>query len=382
MANHEILPSEHPGEFIAEELEERGWSQADLAFVLGWDVSQLNRLIKGKTDVTPESAHMLGDAFDTPAEFFMNLQKSYDLGRAKKADPGVRTRASWTAAYPVREMIKRGWIEDTESSLLDVQMVRFFGKSCREEVPFISDAPVIAHAARKTSSYAEILPSQYVWLHRVRSVAQTIECPVYSDGALRGVLATLRSHFIDPDDLPRIPSLLKKCGVRLVLVEQLAGSKIDGVCTWLNDQPVIGLTNRLDRIDNLCFVLRHEIEHVLRQDGREATFSPIDDFDGNLGSGNPDLPDCETLANAAAADFCVDQTMLQSFILRKSPYISEKDVLAFAARAHIHPGVVIGQIQHKTNRHNWLRKYQTSIRAFLKEWEAIDGWDQVARVDL
>src|SRR5690606_32516253 len=101
--------------------------------------------------VTPESANMLGDAFDMPAEFFMNLQKIYDLGRAKKADPGVRTRASWAAVFPVREMIKRGWIEDTESSLLDVQMVRFFGRNLREEVPFVSDAPIIAHAARKSS---------------------------------------------------------------------------------------------------------------------------------------------------------------------------------------------------------------------------------------
>jgi HTH-type transcriptional regulator/antitoxin HigA len=381
MASHEILPSEHPGEFILEELEARGWSQADLAFVLGWDTSLLNRLIKGNMNVTPDSANMLGDAFDMPAEFFMNLQKMHDLGRAKKADPGVKTRASWAAVFPVREMIKRGWIEDTESSLLDVQMVRFFGRSRRDEVPFVSDAPVIAHAARKTS-YSEILPSQYAWLHRVRSVARTVECPAYSEDALRSVLATLRAHFIDPDDLPRIPALLKQCGVRLVLVEHMSGSKIDGVCTWLDEQPVIGLTNRLDRIDNLCFVLRHEIEHVLRGDGREETFSPIDDFDGNLGSESPDLPDCEKLANAAAADFCVDQVMLQSFILRKSPYISEKDVRAFAVRAQIHPAVVIGQIQHKTNRHNWLRKYQTSIRAFLKEWEAVDGWEQVARVDL
>src|SRR6056297_608100 len=160
MASFEIIPSEHPGELIAEELEARGWSQADLAFVLGWDVSQLNRLIKGKTDVTPDSANMLGDAFDMPAEFFMNLQKQYDLGRAKKADPGVKTRASWAAVFPVREMIKRSWIEDTESSLLDVQMVRFFEKDRREDVPFVSDAPVLAHAARK-SQYSEILPSQY-----------------------------------------------------------------------------------------------------------------------------------------------------------------------------------------------------------------------------
>ena len=108
MNSHDILPSEHPGEFIVEELEARHWSQNDLAFVLGWDPAQLNRLVTGKTKITPDSANMLGDAFDMPAEFFMNLQKIYDLGRAKKADPGVRTRASWAAVFPVREMIKRG----------------------------------------------------------------------------------------------------------------------------------------------------------------------------------------------------------------------------------------------------------------------------------
>src|SRR3954469_17964558 len=114
-----LLPVDHPGTFIAEELEAREWAQADLAYVLGWDAAQLNRLIKGQTDVTPDSAVALGEAFDMPAEFFLNLQKMYDLQKARKADPGVRKRAAWLSAFPVREMIKRGWIEDAEPSLLD-----------------------------------------------------------------------------------------------------------------------------------------------------------------------------------------------------------------------------------------------------------------------
>src|SRR3954451_24613003 len=108
------LPIDPPGTFIAEELGERGWTQLDLAYILGWDSGQLNRLIKGNTDITPDSAVALGEAFDMPAEFFLNLQKMYDLQKARKADPGVRKRASWLAAFPVREMIKRGWIEDAE----------------------------------------------------------------------------------------------------------------------------------------------------------------------------------------------------------------------------------------------------------------------------
>ncbi len=379
MAILELLPTEHPGEFIVEELEAREWAQADLAFVLGWDAAQLSRLIKGHTSVTPETALMLEDAFDVPAEFFLNLQRMYDLGKAQKADPGVKVRASWASVFPVREMIKRGWIEAGESSLLDLQMLRFFGKNRRDDVPFVSNAPVIPHAAKK-SSYEEVTPLQYVWLHRVKQVAETIDAPEYSEEKLRGSLSSLRSHFIDTDDLPHIPRLLLRSGVRIVLVEALPGSKIDGVCLWLDDQPVIGLTNRLDRLDNLCFVLRHEIEHVLRQDGREQSFAPIDEFDSDFGG--DDISECEQAANAAAADFCVPQEMLASFIQRKSPYISEKDMIRFAARAEINPSIVVGQIHNKTGKFNWLRKYLKSIRNSLLEWPAVDGWDKVAKTEL
>ena len=363
------LPIEHPGSFIAEELEARGWLQADLAYILGMDVSQLNRLIKGQTDITPDSAVALGDAFDMPAEFFMNLQKMYDLRKARKADPGVRTRASWLSVFPVREMIKRGWIEDAEPALLDLQMMRFFGKNRVEEIPFVSDAPVFAHAAKKTG-YEDLTAIQYVWLNRVRKVAEPMECPLYSEEALRASLGTIREHMLIKNDLIQIPAILRKCGVRFVLVEHLPASKIDGVCVWLNGQPVIGLTLRLDRLDNFCFVLRHEIEHVLNGDGKEATFAPVD---SDLGADDLEV-DCERVANDVAADFCVPRALLDSFIARKSPFISENDMLKFAARVEIHPAVVVGQIQNRTQKYNWLRKYQTPIREYLMGWEFKDGW--------
>ena len=381
MANIEIVPTEHPGEFIAEELEARSWAQADLAFVLGWDTAQLNRLIKGKTDVTAESAFLFADAFDMPPEFFLNLQRMYDLGKAKKTDSGVRTRASWASVFPAREMIRRGWIEGDDSSLFELQMVRFFGKDRRDEVPFVSDAPVVSHVAKKTS-YGDVTPAQYVWLHRVKNIAETMGCPDYSEESLRAALPALRSLFIDRDDLRHIPSFLKRHGVRVVLVESLPGSKIDGVCLWLNGQPVIGVTNRLDRLDNLCFVLRHEIEHILRGDGREETFAPVDEFEGELSDLDDDLPEYERLANAAAAEFCIPQDLLRSFIIRKSPFISEQDMLRFAARVEINPAVVVGQIQNKTKKYGWLRKYLTNIRTHLMEWENVDGWGNKALVEL
>ncbi len=373
MAQHRSAPVDHPGTFIAEELAARNWEQVDLAYILGMSPQQLNPLLTGKANITPDLAVALGDAFDMPADFFANLQKMYDLQKAKPVDPGVRTRASWLSVFPVRDMIKRGWIEDTEPGLLDLQMLRFFGKNRVEDIPFIGTGEVVPHAARKSSSYDSTTPIQYAWLHRVMKIAESMEAPSYSPDELAKNLKVIRAHLRDKDDLIRIPDILARCGVKFVLVEALPGSKIDGVCVWLNGQPAIGMTTRLDRFDNFAFVLRHEIEHILRGDGREESFAPVDEIGADFNV-DDNQEEQEARANRAAAEFCVPRAHLDSFMLRKGVFISEHDVQSFAARLEIHPSIVIGQIQHRTKKWNWLRKYQTGIRSYLFEWKFIDGW--------
>jgi HTH-type transcriptional regulator/antitoxin HigA len=341
----------------------------------------LHPLLNGKASITPDMAALLGAAFDMPAEFFANLQKMYDLHKAKPVDPGVRTRASWLAAYPIRDMIKRGWIEDSEPSLLELQMMRFFGKNRVEDIPFIGGGEIAPHAAKKSSNYDKTTAPQYAWLHRVIKIAETMEAPPYSQNLLTNNLPKIRAHLQDIDDLVRIPHILWNCGVRFVLVEALPGSKIDGVCVWIGEQPAIGMTTRFDRLDNFAFVLRHECEHVLRGDGRDASFAPVDeigvDFDFVA-----DLPEEEIHANREAAEFCVPKQHLHSFIQRKSPFISEQDVLAFAARMGTNPAIIIGQIQRQTKKYAWLRKYQTGIRSYLFDWDYIDGWGRSAPTGL
>lgn len=381
MTKANAVPIDPPGSFIAEELAERGLAQADLAFILGMDVTQLNKLIKGQTKITPDSAVALGAAFDMPAEFFMKLQNAYDLHKVQKADPGVQTRAR-LSVFPIREMIHRRWIEETDPALLDLQITRFFEKTTIEEIPFINnDVPILAHAAKKTG-YEGTTPLQYAWLFRVRKIAQSMkDYPLYSEAELRKNLPAIRAHMLDEDDFIHIPKILKKCGVRFVLVEHLPSSKIDGVCVWLGDQPVIGMSLRLNRADNFCFVLRHEIEHVLNGDGKAASFTPVDEIDGK-NTDNTDKPECEKIADKAAAEFCIPHTLFDSFYLRKSPFISERDVLSFAARVEIHPAVVVGQIQKKTEKWGWLRKYQTAIHDKLMDWDYKDGWGYFAPTGL
>ncbi len=384
MAQAMTFQVEVPGSFIEEELEARSWTQADLAYILGWDAGQLNRLIKGTTKIMPDTAVALGDAFDMPAEFFMNLQKAYDLQHARQPDPGVRTRATWVSKFPVREMIRRGWIEETEADLLDLQMMRFFDANRIEDIPLVGEAS-IAHAAKKTGG-EEPNGAQWVWLHRVRKIAASTASPAYSRESLIDALPDIRAHMLDIDDFGRIPALLLRCGVRVVFVEPLPGSKIDGVCTWLGSQPIIGLSFRQNRPDNFCFVLRHEIEHVLQEDGKTIADTHFDVFDPDRDASN--LPDEEIRADAAAAEFLIPQEKLSSFMMRKGKWISETDVLAFAARHNIHPAVVIGQIQHRRHRdgddraYSFLRKYLTKVHERFMSWPLRDGWGKVAEIGL
>ncbi len=75
----------HPGEHIAEELDARGMTPADLARAMGVDRGRVSRLINTTTAVTGETAILLSEALGTSAEFWIRLQADYELARAREA---------------------------------------------------------------------------------------------------------------------------------------------------------------------------------------------------------------------------------------------------------------------------------------------------------
>src|SRR3546814_310121 len=161
-------------------------------------------------------------------------------------------------------MIRRGWIQDGEASLLQLQMDRFF-EAANDDMP--GD---VAFAAKRTH-YDATPPHQRAWVYRVRQLAKEMEVEPYSPDKLRALLPKLRSLMIDPESVASVPALLAECGVRFVIVEVLPNAKISGVCTWVDDEtPVIGMSTIYDRLDNFWFVLRHELEHVLQGHGKRS----------------------------------------------------------------------------------------------------------------
>src|SRR5271156_4418589 len=136
----------HPGVYIKEEMETRGWSQRDLAFILGCSEQAINPILNGKRGISPEMAKALGEAFDVPAEFFANLQQAYDLAQARTPEPRIAVPRNMQSPYPAREMIKRGWIELPDAGMIETQLARFFCVEGPSDIPSFGE-----HAAKKSS---------------------------------------------------------------------------------------------------------------------------------------------------------------------------------------------------------------------------------------
>jgi len=77
-------PAIHPGEHLADELEYLGISASELAKNLGIPTNRITEIIRGRRGLTADTALRLGRWFGTSPEFWMNLQKTYELRLAEE----------------------------------------------------------------------------------------------------------------------------------------------------------------------------------------------------------------------------------------------------------------------------------------------------------
>jgi HTH-type transcriptional regulator/antitoxin HigA len=370
-----------PGQLIQVLLESRGWTQRVLAVVLKADETQIGKIIAGKRPLDAEMALVLSGIFGEPAETFLELQKKYELAQARYLlvdDPDMATRAQLFGKLPVSEMIKRGWLDADDVRnfpKVEAAIAKFFG------VSNVNEIEIFPHAAKKTNAFGQATPIQLAWLYRVKEIASEMLVARYSPNAVRNAIPKLKELLCSAEAVRKVPRILAECGIRYAIVESLPGSKIDGVCFWLDDnKPVIGMSIRHDRIDNFWFVLRHELEHVIRLHGRNAMMLDVE-LEGERAECGANITEEERMANQAAAEFCVPQKSLESFIARKAPYYNEQDVIGFARTLQVHPGLVAGQLRNKLELWKRFHNHLVKIRSIVAHGGAtVDGWGDVVPV--
>ena len=371
-----------PGQLIEALLAKRGWTQRILSIIMNIDITVVNKMIAGKRYITADMALLLSEVFEVPAERFLELQKDYDLAQARiiaRPDPARATRAHLFGGLPVSEMIKRRWLAADnirDVTAVEAALAKFF------DVTSVDEIEILPHAAKKTNTFTPVTPAQLAWIYRVREIAKDMLTAKYSHAAVQNAVKRLSNLLSAPEEARKVPRILAECGIRYVIVESLSSAKIDGVCFWLNERsPVIGMSLRYDRIDNFWFVLRHEIEHVLRKHGQDVIMVDAE-LEGERAGCGEGIAEEERLANEAAGEFCVPRQRIDSFIARKSPFFREQDVLGLANVLGIHPGLVTGQLHSRTGRYELFRRYLVKVRSKIAPGAMIDGWGDIAPVGL
>ena len=371
----ERIPIErfHPGEFVLEEIEERGWTQVDLAEILGRPLAAINEIVMGKRGVTPETAHGLAAAFGTTAEYWMNLETQYqlwdskNLNRARHAD--VSRRARLYEFAPIKHMIKRGWIDQSSNvEVLERAVLDFFECETLEE-----EIPSFPFAAMMSVSYEQIGSSHKAWMHRAAQIARVVQAEPFTSASMTNVKSQLRKFLQEPQEIRLIPKIMAAHGIRLVFVEHLPQTKIDGAAFWLDDvSPVIVQALRYDRIDNFWFVLMHELDHI----ANKHTISAEEVTRASLSEGGQTKPAKEIHANEFAAEFLVPRESIDGFISRKRPLFQNRDIANFATTIGVHPGLVVGQLNHLLDDYTIGRKFLVNIRYIMIAAGLTDGWGQ------
>ena len=365
-----------PGEFIKEELEARGWSQAELAEIMGRQPTVITDLILGKRAVNPEIATELGEAFGTSAQYWMNLESSYQLWHIARADSVVARRAKLYSIAPIKELTKRHWIEPSDNiEVLESRVRQFFGISSLEQ------QVQMAHAARKGIQEVSS-SSQNAWLFRAKQLAYGVYAKPFSDRSFNSALEQLRCLRQDIQEIRRISKILADNGIRLLILEHLPQTKIDGVTFWLNKKsPVIALSLRYDRIDAFWFTLAHELGHIKARDGlMNAVIIDTEIGDDDRQSESP-ISEAERKADLFAMEFLVDPKSLDDFILRTRPLYGKLKILRFSHKIGVHPGLVIGQLQHRREI-PWgsFRQMLEKVRNIIIPSTLTDGWGQTVTI--
>ncbi len=321
-----------PGQLIQRELDARGWTQNDLAEVMGRPAQAISEIITGKKQITADTAIELGEAFGVNAAFWSTLQSNYNLHQARqqKSAHDVARRSQLHSATPVLELIKRGWLGITRKSPIEDQesaVCAFLGISS------IGARAELSISFRSAEHRGPDWTAKVAWAKRVEHLAgpQVKKLPKYNKAALEKAIPKLLKLAATEAGVSEVPGFLAKLGIGFLVLPHLPKTYLDGAILPVDGHPVVALSLRYDRIDNFWFTLLHELAHCLRGDYVFIEQNGEDE-DG---------------ADEQATSWLMPEADFNAFLRTVSTGFSLKVIESFATKLERHPGIVVGQLQKR-----------------------------------
>lgn len=352
-----------PGDTIADLLEERGWSQQELAQRLGYSEKHVSQLINGKVPLTDDAAMRLSSTLGAPAGFWLTREAQYRERLARQqATARYAAWIDWLDEIPVRDLMKLGKIEkrrmDARAKPAIVeQCLAFFGVASPQG--WKKRYGGLQLQFRRSREDQCDLGAIAAWLRMGEQAAEKHAGPRYDEATFRAALQEMRALSVLPREQfePRLMQLFHASGVIFELVPAIPRSHVSGVARWLDaDRPLIQLSLYGKTNDKFWFTLFHEAAHILLHGGGKRSRSTVYLDDPNQAAS---INTQEREANAWARDMLIPGNRAFELAGLKS----KQDVVDFARQLGIHPGIVVGRLQHdQLIKPSWMNQLKVSFR--------------------
>lgn len=322
-----------PGELLAEELDAIGMTQSELAARTGRPVQVINEIVRGKKQITHDTAIELEKVLGIPADVWINLESNFRLTLARnREEERLEEQKDWLTEFPVREMEEQGWIakcHDPKETVAEI--LRFLG------VASFTAWQESVVGLRVTPKANVSWPSLAVWLRRGEIDGNELPTEPYSESRFRETLRTIRQLTRErPEEFsPRLANLCSTSGVAVVFTKELPKSGAHGATRWLTpDKALIQLSLRYKTNDHFWFSFYHESCHILRHKVKDVH---VDGIDTNGTE--------EAEANEFAEDLLVPRADWDEFVA--DGIFNRSSIEGFAESVGIAPGIIVGRLQNK-----------------------------------
>lgn len=331
----------HPGYYVEEIIEEMEITQAEFAVRMDTTAKTLSQLISGKISLSNDLAKKLSVMMGSSVEFWLNLQKSFDekiieLKKEQEFDEQAEivSLIDYSFFKKIGNLPSATRVRDKVANLcayLNIASLRVL----------VQDDFLVNYRTGITSVEEKNLINAKAWLQAALNISKTLETKPFNAETLKSYLSEIRSMTLQQPEvfIPRLEEIFAECGVAFVMLPYLKNSGINGAVKWVSaDRVVLAMNNRRLSADTFWFSLFHEIKHVLQQKIKTVFINSTED---EIRSINEKL---ESEADEFAQNYLIPKKEYIEFIDMMN--LGRSAIINFAKTIGIHPGVVVGRMQH------------------------------------
>ena len=337
MTNIEFSPNwaSAPGDTIADILRERNLTEDEFAHRINFKIEDVKDLLEGRTAITLATARQLERTLGASIEYWMarDFQYGQDIARINVSDE------QWVNEFPLEDMINYHWIQNATSLREKIKACLDFFNVPSTRIWNQTYATVLQKVAFKKSLTVESRPASVAaWLRQGEIEAERVVCKPWNAKKFAASLGEIKSLTREKDPskfLPHLQNICAESGVAVVIVRTPKGCPASGATKFLSqDKALLMLSFRYLRDDIFWFAFFHEAGHLLLHSNKSLFLEGADAL--------------STAEEEEANDFAENTLIPEEY---KSEFLrlraDSREVIRFAVKLGIAPGIVVGQLQHK-----------------------------------